>query len=70
MDPEISQTGASPKSVWKSKQKHAQNTLSQPAQTLDQIVTRHKLRAKKNRARSFVARGLPMVQIVNPSSRL
>ena len=49
MDQRLSQTGASPKSVWKPKQTHAQNTLSQPAPAHapapEQIVHPHKLGA-------------------------
>jgi hypothetical protein len=52
MDPHLSQIGASPKSVWKPKQAHAQNTLSQPAQTLEQIVHPHKPRTNTNPEKS------------------
>ena len=45
MDQRLSQTGATPKSVWKPKQTHAQNTLSQPAPALEQTIHRHKLGA-------------------------
>ncbi len=55
MDQRLSQTGATPKSVWKPKQAHAQNTLSQPAPALEQIVHPHKPRTNTNPEKNALA---------------